>query len=122
MKGKNAGKRFHRRSRRQLAPPRLNVGERTIILRRDLNKSQREYHYGDEEHAELNSIMDYPSNAILTGLPIIITKPSMEIMNECEALTFMAISQSLLLISDTRLFPYNEQIVSPSSMAFYGRG
>ncbi|KAL9473213.1 hypothetical protein ACSS6W_007593 [Trichoderma asperelloides] len=45
MKGKNAGKRFHRRSRRQLAPPRLNVGERTIILRRDLDKSQREYHY-----------------------------------------------------------------------------
>ncbi|RFU81113.1 hypothetical protein TARUN_1090 [Trichoderma arundinaceum] len=87
MKGKNAGKRFHRRSRLQLAPPRLNAGERTIILRRDLDKSQRECHYSDEEHAEIGSIMDYPSNAILTGLPVKITNLSMEIMNEYFART-----------------------------------
>jgi hypothetical protein len=84
MKGKNAGKRFHRRSRLQPAPPMLNAGERTLILRRDLDKSQKEYHYSDEEHAELNSIMDCPSNAILTGLPVEIANPSMEVMNECE--------------------------------------
>ncbi|EHK20396.1 uncharacterized protein TRIVIDRAFT_48760 [Trichoderma virens Gv29-8] len=45
MKGKNAGKRFHRRSRLQLALPRLHAGERTVILRQDLDKSQKEYHY-----------------------------------------------------------------------------
>ncbi|KAL7943490.1 hypothetical protein V8C42DRAFT_329199 [Trichoderma barbatum] len=87
MKGKNAGKRFHRRSRLQLEPPRLNAGERTIILRRDLDKSQKEYHYSDEEHAELNSLMDCRSSAILTGLPVRISNPSMEIMNEYFART-----------------------------------
>lgn len=95
MKGKNAGKRFHRRSRLQPAPPGLNTGERTIILRRHLDKSQKEYHYSDEEHAVLNSIMDCPINAILTGLPVKVTNPSMEIMNECEALTSMVTSQGL---------------------------
>lgn len=92
MKGKNAGKRFHRRSRLQLAPTRLNAGERTIILRQDLDKSQKLYRYSDEERAKLSSILDCPSNAILTGLPVRITNPSMEIMNECEALTFQIIS------------------------------
>ncbi|KAL7908079.1 hypothetical protein GGI35DRAFT_486222 [Trichoderma velutinum] len=82
MKGKNAGKKFHRRSRLQLAPPRLNAGERTIILRQDLDKSKKEFHYSDEEHAELIAIMEFPRNAILTGLPVNITNFSMEIMNE----------------------------------------
>lgn len=86
MKGKNAGKRFHRRSRLQLAPTRLRASERTIILRQDLDKSKKEYRYSDEEHAKLNSILVCPSNAILTGLPVKITNPSMEIMNECQAL------------------------------------
>ncbi|KAL7935998.1 hypothetical protein V8C35DRAFT_278229 [Trichoderma chlorosporum] len=87
MKGKNAGKTFHRRSRLQLAPPGLNVGERAAIFQRDLDKSQKEYHYSDEEHAELNSIMNCPINAILTGLPVKVTSPSMEIMNEYFART-----------------------------------
>ncbi|PNP47968.1 hypothetical protein THARTR1_10387 [Trichoderma harzianum] len=82
MKGKNAGKKLHRRSRLQLAPPRVNAGERTIILRRDLDKSQKEFHYSDEEYAKLMAIMEYPRNAILTGLPVNITNHSMEIMNE----------------------------------------
>jgi hypothetical protein len=86
MKGKNAGKKFHRRSRLQLAPMRLNVGERIITLRRNLDKSQTEYRYSDEEHAKLYSLLECPSNAILTGLPVIITNSSMEIMNECKAL------------------------------------
>lgn len=86
MKGKNAGKRFHRRSRLQLATTRLRASERTIILRQDLDKSKKEYRYSDEEYAKLNSILICPSNAILTGLPVKITNPSMEIMNECQAL------------------------------------
>lgn len=92
MKGKNAGKRFHRRSRLQLAPTRLNASERTIILRRDLEKSQKEYRYSDEERATLYSILACPSNAILTGLPVKITNPSMEIMNECQAQLFIIAS------------------------------
>ncbi|UKZ73630.1 hypothetical protein TrVFT333_001278 [Trichoderma virens FT-333] len=87
MKGKNAGKRFHRRSRLQLALPRLHAGERAVILRQELDKSQKEYHYSDEEHAELTSIMNCPRNAILTGLPVKITNPSMDIMNEYFART-----------------------------------
>lgn len=92
MKGKNAGKKFQRRSRLQLAPPRVNAGERKIILRRDLDKSQEEFHYSNEEYAKLMAIMEYPRNAILTGLSVNITNHSMEIMNECEALTLVAIS------------------------------
>ncbi|KAL7793963.1 hypothetical protein V8C43DRAFT_280773, partial [Trichoderma afarasin] len=82
MKGKNAGKKFHRRSRLQLVPPRVNTGERAIILRRDLDKSQKEFHYSDDEYAKLMAIMEYPRNAILAGLPVNITNHSMEIMNE----------------------------------------
>lgn len=82
MKGKNAGKKFQRRSRLQLAPPRVNAGERKIILRRDLDKSQEEFHYSNEEYAKLMAIMEYPRNAILTGLSVNITNHSMEIMNE----------------------------------------
>lgn len=92
MKGKNAGKKFHRRSRLQLVPPRVNTGERAIILRRDLDKSQKEFHYSDDEYAKLMAIMEYPRNAILAGLPVNITNHSMEIMNECKALPFVASS------------------------------
>ncbi|KAL7953566.1 hypothetical protein V8C34DRAFT_296612 [Trichoderma compactum] len=49
MKGKNAGRKVHRRSRLQLAPPRVNAGERKIILRRDLDKSQKEFHYSSRK-------------------------------------------------------------------------
>lgn len=94
MKGKNAGKKLHRRSRLEVAPQRLNASERTIILRRHLDTSKKEYNYSDEEYAKLNSIMDCPSNAILTGLPVKITNLSMEILNECEALESTVISPS----------------------------
>lgn len=95
MKGKNAGKKFHRRSKLQLAPTRFRASERTIILRRELDKSQTEYRYSDAEYAKLNSILVCPSNAILTGLPVKVTNPSMEIMNECQALVLIIASYSI---------------------------
>lgn len=67
-----------------------NADERTMILRRHLDKSRKEYRYSDKKHTELTSITDCPSNAILTGLPVTITNPSMEIMNECESLTIIS--------------------------------
>lgn len=120
MKGKNAGKRFHRRSRLQLAPPRLIASEGTIFLRRDLDKSQKECRYSSEEQAKLSPILVCPSNAILTGLPVRITNPSMEIMNECETRALMIVPQSSPLMANIRLCPHNEQTVSTSPMAFYG--
>ncbi|KAJ5300803.1 uncharacterized protein N7443_005805 [Penicillium atrosanguineum] len=82
MKGKNAGKKLHRRSRLELQVTRSrpNVATDSLHICRDLRE---EYHYADWRYVSPDRLSIDFGNAFLTfSLPVEVTPYSLEVINE----------------------------------------